>query len=72
MDEGTKSNNIVDTLYNISSGFYHGANPTLFYGEVNEITPEEQKQRRNRQLAISLIVVAGIAVLYYFYTRKKK
>lgn len=59
---------INDTL-----GWYVGsAHQPGGIGSVNLITPEELKRKRNRQLIISILIIAIIISTIYYFTNKNK
>jgi subtilase family serine protease len=63
----------LDSLNNILGGYASNTSTNVNVGQVNEITPEQLRKRRNAQLIVSLIVVTVvIASIIYFSKSKTK
>lgn len=62
----------LDTIHGGLQGYATNTNENLDVGQVNEITPEQLRTRRNMQLIGSIVIIAAIASLFYFSNPKKK
>lgn len=62
----------LDTIHAGLQGYAVNTNENLDVGQVNEITPEQLRTRRNMQLVGSIIIIAAIASLFYFSNPQKK
>jgi len=72
-EEQVNPKNFIDTLYMVSSlGYNNLASGNQDYGTVNELSEEDLRKRRNRQLIFSLIVIAVIVSGILIYKAKKK
>lgn len=67
---------LLDTAHSTLSSFYNTPQVGSSSGTVNELSSEDLKRRRNKQLAIGItlvVIVVGSIVLYnYFKTKKNK
>lgn len=62
----------LDTIHGGLQGYATHTNENLDVGQVNEITPEQLRTRRNMQLIGSIVIIAAIASLFYFSNPTKK
>lgn len=62
----------LDTIHSSLEGYTTNTSTNLDVGQVNEVTPEQLRRRRNTQLVISILVIATIATLFYFSKPKKQ
>lgn len=63
---------VLDTIYDASKSFYNTSAPGVDFGAVNELSAEDLRKRRNKQLAISIGVVVLLATAYFLYNKFKK
>lgn len=70
MNEDNKS--VLDTIYEQSQNFYQSSQPGFDFGSVNELTDEDIRKRRNKQLLISISVVVVLAATYLLWKKFKK
>jgi hypothetical protein len=64
--------NVLDTIYDASKSFYNTSAPGVDFGAVNELSEDDLRKRRNKQLAISIGVVILITAAYFLYKKFKK
>jgi hypothetical protein len=62
---------VLDTIHGTLEGFATTTNTNVSVGEINEVTPEQLRRRRNIQLTVSIVLVAVIIGLFYYSKTKK-
>ena len=61
----------LDTIHGGLQGYATNTSTNLDVGQVNEVSPEQLRRRRNTQLIVSVVLIATIAALFYFNSPKK-
>lgn len=62
----------LDTINDTLGWYTDTAHAPGGVGNVNEITPEQMKRKRNNQLIISILILAVIISSIYYFTNKNK
>ena len=60
----------LDTIHSTLGGYASSTNQTNNVGQINEVTPEDMRKKRNKQLIISVIFVA-VVIAAVIYLNKK-
>lgn len=64
--------NILDTIHGTLGGYVNSTNQTNSVGQINEVTADDLRKKRNKQLIISVIFVAIVITAVIYFSKKSK